>query len=231
MDLTPSDERSAPLPPSDLPKSSDKLTRSEATFQVNGGKLLPRETGHDIGMGSPVPLSNETVEIITRLRSLKVWTSFISSVLRGATEKPLQDEDEDWSRWRDVIFKAKGALAPRDIKIKAAPPQNRRKRGGPAAVELETFSVPAQTGPQLTDQEVVTRINDPGATEGSGETLVPLEENGHQYCPECYLPLHPDPKPEKLYIFLHALRYTTSLGSFETEMPEWAAEGWTWNRD
>jgi hypothetical protein len=40
--------------------------------QVNGGKLLPRETGHDIGMGSPVPLSKETVEVITRLRNLKV---------------------------------------------------------------------------------------------------------------------------------------------------------------
>lgn len=51
------------------------------------------------------------------------------------------------------------------------------------------------------------------------------------FCPECYLPLHPDPKPEKLYIFLHALRYTTSLGSFETEMPEWAAEGWGWDRN
>ncbi|THU86790.1 hypothetical protein K435DRAFT_682969, partial [Dendrothele bispora CBS 962.96] len=51
------------------------------------------------------------------------------------------------------------------------------------------------------------------------------------YCPECYLPLHPDLKPEQLYIFLHALRYTTSLGCFETEMPEWSAEGWTWDRD
>ncbi len=70
------------------------------------------------------------------------------------------------------------------------------------------------------------------------------------YCPECYLPLHPDPKPEKLYIFLHAIRcvvdiwqnrehkcrgiilfsfrYTTSLGSFETEMPEWAAKDFQW---
>lgn len=49
------------------------------------------------------------------------------------------------------------------------------------------------------------------------------------YCPECYLPLHPDPKPEKLYIFLHALRYTSpSLGAFETSLPEWAAEGYTW---
>jgi len=50
------------------------------------------------------------------------------------------------------------------------------------------------------------------------------------YCPECYIPLHPDPKPERLYIFLHALRYTTSLGCFETEMPEWAAEGWEWDQ-
>lgn len=53
---------------------------------------------------------------------------------------------------------------------------------------------------------------------------------GMTYCPECYLPLHPDPKPERLYIFLHALRYTTSVGCFETEMPEWAAEGWEWDR-
>lgn len=44
------------------------------------------------------------------------------------------------------------------------------------------------------------------------------------YCPECYLPLFPDPPPEKLFIYLHALRYTTSLGSFETEMPVWARE-------
>ena len=72
VDLAPSDERSAPLPPSELPASSDNLTRSDAVSQVNGGKLLPRETGHDIGMGSPVPLSKETVEVITRLRNLKV---------------------------------------------------------------------------------------------------------------------------------------------------------------
>ena len=72
VDLTPSDERSAPLPPSELPESSDRLTRSDAVSRANGGKLLPRETGHDIGMGSPVPLSKEAVEIITRLRNLKV---------------------------------------------------------------------------------------------------------------------------------------------------------------
>ena len=56
-------------------------------------------------------------------------------------------------------------------------------------------------------------------------------DDGMLYCPECYLPLHPDPKPEKLYIFLHAFRYTTSLGSFESDEPEWAAKGWMWDRD
>jgi tRNA pseudouridine32 synthase len=57
-----------------------------------------------------------------------------------------------------------------------------------------------------------------------------IEESGNSYCPECFLPLHPDPKPENLYIFLHALKYTTSLGEFETEMPEWAAKDWEWDQ-
>lgn len=232
IDLTPSDERSAALPPPELPDSSDGLTRSEATSQVNGGKLLPRESGHDIGMGSPVPLSKEAVEVITRLRNLKVWDICrLRFIMWGVLTSPFQDEDEDRSRWRDVIFKAKGALAPRDIKIKAAPPQNQRKRGGPAVIESEASSITTLAEPQLTDEEVALRMNDPEVVEGTSEGSPPLDGNGHQYCPECYLPLHPDPKPEKLYIFLHALRYTTSLGSFETEMPDWAAEGWTWNRN
>ena len=77
----------------------------------------------------------------------------------------------------------------------------------------------------------------PDAPTESGRTkqvvaqIVVREENdGALYYEECYLPLHPDPPPERLYIFLHALRYTTSLGVFETEMPEWAAEGWEWER-
>ena len=233
VDVTPSDERFAPLPPSELPAGSDRLTRSDAVSQVNGGKPLPRETGHDIGMGSPVPLSKETVEIITRLRSLKVrgcpppYLSYAKTLTN-----PFQDEGEDWSRWRDVIFKAKGVLAPKDIKIKTAPPQNRRRRGGPAVIEdSETSAVTTQAGLQLVNEEVVVGTSNPEAAKGTDEPLPPLDENGYQYCPECYLPLHPDPKPEKLYIFLHALRYTTSLGSFETEMPDWAAEGWEWNRD
>lgn len=60
------------------------------------------------------------------------------------------------------------------------------------------------------------------------EAVGPVGETpeGKLYCTECYLPLHPDPPPGKLYIFLHALRYTTSHGAFETGMPWWADEKW-----
>lgn len=78
---------------------------------------------------------------------------------------------------------------------------------------------------QLTLEAAIEKISIAPAT-GFDVT----SDSEHIYCPECYLPLHPDPNPEKLYIFLHALKYTISLGSFSTEMPEWAAEGWEWNQ-
>jgi len=174
--------------------------------------------------------------VITRLRNMK-------------------DEDENWSRWRDVVFLAKGRLAPKNIMQRPLPPQNRRQRGGSgwadnpkklnAAVELEVKvdtdtsaavvveDEEAEGKQQLTTEEALARLTaidpDPDAPIPSAEEQEKISEDV-RYCQECYLPLHPDPKPEKLYIFLHALRYTTSLGVYETEMPEWAVEGWEWDR-
>ncbi|KAF8633370.1 hypothetical protein AX17_004541 [Amanita inopinata Kibby_2008] len=272
IDTVPSDKRSAPVPPphlqsqteaegnpESLTKTSTHSPLDSSSIKPQPQKLLPRETGEDIGMGSPVPLSDEAVGVITRLRNKK-------------------DEDEDWSRWRDVIFRAKGALSPQRLKVKPPPPQNRRKRGGKGEFMAggsytkaehgldhndmtdKASTVPASLTPtsqhvdigkavttgagpssnstvssvespdyqeivQFTASEVLEKVSrEPEA----GSQLV--EESGNLYCPQCYLPLHPDPKPEKLYIFLHALRYTTSLGEFEAEIPEWAAEGWDWDR-
>ena len=87
---------------------------------------------------------------------------------------------------------------------------------------------------QLTPEDALARlkiVENPAAPEETkGAVIPPQDTTQMHYCPECYLPIHPDPKPERLYIFLHALRYTTSLGSFETEMPAWAANGWVWDR-
>ena len=142
--------------------------------------------------------------------------------------------------------------------IEPPPPQNRRRRGGRAKImpstpegklimhnavpdsatiesttpshsegsSLECEPEPHGSSSQLTTEDVLDkvtsmeRLSDPKS----------IIQSDSPYCPECYLPLHPDPKPEKLYIFLHAMKYTTSLGAFSAEMPEWAAEGWVWDQ-
>ncbi|KAF9021528.1 pseudouridine synthase, partial [Hymenopellis radicata] len=230
VDLVPSEERSAPAPPEhlkdqvDLDGSPESLSKDEEA----GSKLLPRETGQDIGMASPVPLSSEAVGIITRLRNMK-------------------DEAEDWGRWRDVVFRAKEPLRPPHWELKPPPPKNKKRKGQsefssaiplsdtaepvaqppetPAESEASTCVPLVEEAAQLSITEAVDR-----AREIAPQVPVPLVEGGQHYCPECYLPLHPDPKPEKLYIFLHALKYTTSLGAYETEMPEWSEPGWDWDR-
>ena len=93
MDVTPSDLRAAPAAPSHLvlgENNPESLSQNVALSQnqnTDAGldtpherELLPRETGHDIGAASPVPLSAETVGIITRLRNMKVKVSHRNDV-------------------------------------------------------------------------------------------------------------------------------------------------------
>ena len=83
MDTVPSDKRSAPAPPPHLEEltkmgGSPESLRTDKDGKTNN-KLLPRETGEDIGMGSPVPLSSEAVGVITRLRNMKVCRLILST--------------------------------------------------------------------------------------------------------------------------------------------------------
>ena len=82
IDTTPSDERAAPVVPAhlvgtntaDLTHTNQIAPPTTGTATTTSSQPLPRETGKDIGMGSPVPLSAEAVGIITRLRNMKVGT-------------------------------------------------------------------------------------------------------------------------------------------------------------
>lgn len=179
-----------------------------------------------------------------------------------------QDEDEDWGRWRDVVFRTKSAFVPKRVVAPPLPPQNRRRRGGtvedavfvedpqeavtdatpvedlPAppvetaseALEGEEIATPAEPTepdiPQISQEDAEAKVMEYQAMLDAGLKPEEAKKEAAQmsYCSECYLPLHPDPNKEKLYIFLHALRYTTSLGCFETDMPVWAAKGWEWDR-
>ncbi|OAV93034.1 hypothetical protein PTTG_02831 [Puccinia triticina 1-1 BBBD Race 1] len=54
---------------------------------------------------------------------------------------------------------------------------------------------------------------------GSNPVSDPLDG---KFCADCGIPLLPDPKPEQLYIYLHAFRYQTESWDFSSEMPWWA---------
>lgn len=168
--LTPGELDAGSLSPLDA-ALSDAQGGTSSSSDTTSARLLPRETGEDIGTASPVPLTVEAVGVISRLRNMK-------------------DEGEDWSRWRDVIFRAKAALAP-------------LPHAGDGSVQ-----------------------NDDSPFEPA--VHVGADGRATLYCPECYLPLHPDPVPEDLYIFLHAKKYSTPEWSFETDMPVWARPGFRW---
>ena len=72
-------EREAPAPPSHLLELVQSPENSVTVGSVP--KRLPRETGEDIGMGSPVPLSQEAVQVITNLRNMKVSLERNSRIL------------------------------------------------------------------------------------------------------------------------------------------------------
>ncbi|GAA5974405.1 hypothetical protein JCM11641_005264 [Rhodosporidiobolus odoratus] len=44
------------------------------------------------------------------------------------------------------------------------------------------------------------------------------------FCKTCFTPLLPDPRPEQLFIWLHAMRYHTVEWDFQSELPYWAEE-------
>jgi hypothetical protein len=58
--------------PPQAPVHLQSVDSPEVSNPPNGATLLPRESGEDIGMGSPVPLSSEAVDVITKLRNMKV---------------------------------------------------------------------------------------------------------------------------------------------------------------
>ncbi|GAA94995.1 uncharacterized protein L969DRAFT_97569 [Mixia osmundae IAM 14324] len=53
-----------------------------------------------------------------------------------------------------------------------------------------------------------------------------LHDADGPYCVRCHLPLLPDPRPDQLFIWLHALRYSSEDWDYSSELPTWAREDW-----
>ncbi|KIJ52562.1 hypothetical protein M422DRAFT_58697 [Sphaerobolus stellatus SS14] len=203
IDGTIPEETSGAIPTSGTPNQN-----STEAGPSTERKLLPRETGEDIGMGSPVPLSAELVGVITRLRNMK-------------------DENEDWGRWRDIVFRGQ--------KLKISSIESREQLPKEAIEEKKVEVEVDSESPEDREARLIATGFKPPKEQKEADpdpsTWTTKTETGTLYCKECFLPLHPDPDPEDLYIFLHAYRYTTEcLGSFETKLPHWAQKGFTWKR-
>ncbi|KAE8244684.1 hypothetical protein A4X13_0g6368 [Tilletia indica] len=127
-----------------------------------------------------------------------------------------RDSKEDWARWRDEMLFSHLI----------------RKEG------LEAVEVPGANGQSVMDDPKYLlagcpagvgsggpEMGDEGAAAGL-EGKRAFDSGLGSFCEECKIPLHPDPKPSELYIYLHALKYETDEWSYEDEMPWWAKEDW-----
>ncbi|EIM24117.1 pseudouridine synthase, partial [Wallemia mellicola CBS 633.66] len=56
------------------------------------------------------------------------------------------------------------------------------------------------------------------------ENLEKITQGLGGYCPTCFIPLIEDPPREKLFIYLHATRYTSPEWCFEAPLPNWIDE-------
>ncbi|KAG8930177.1 hypothetical protein FRC02_004527 [Tulasnella sp. 418] len=186
--------------PSAVGKRAPRFTPPSRTDNPGDQDLLPREDGTDVGAASPVPLSEETLQVIKALRNKK-------------------DESEEFSRWKDVVFKTKAFVKTQGVNSVSATMRNQVPRHIREQRQEEASKMASIDSSHLSNEgNLLSQNSESPAAVVVGESF--------SYCEECFLPVYPDPKPSQLYICLHALRYTTSKWSFATEMPFWATPGW-----
>jgi len=118
----------------------------------------------------------------------------------------------DVIRWKEVVFKAKEAQTILDASSDPDASSHKVRPKIPPAKTVQSREKAAI--PEPLPEETISPLQKPDY----------LPEG---FCSECFVPVPDDPDPEKLFIYLHALRYTTeALGTWETPLPRWAGDNW-----
>lgn len=227
IDITPSSARQPPVPPPPKPvhQASDVMTPPLLSGNEHVGKtnVMPPNAFHQEAVDV---LNNETKQALLP-RETGEDIGYASPVPLSAEAvriitalRNMKDGDEDWGRWRDNVFTGKKPLVP-PLPLGS---WSNKPSVNAAAIAARQAAMEESTEGGLVHENAVDKV----PVEGESIEVI----KGELYCKECYLPLHPDPPAGKLFIFLHALRYTTSHGSFGTDMPwwakkEWSGDGWT----
>ena len=146
----------------------------------------------------------------------------------------------DMRRWKEVVFRAKEAREKLDNETAAQIAVNGDDTTIDDAASGEVSTVSSDTEIPLEPSKRTRKPEHPRLKTHKGriptpdalpaDTPSPLQKPAYipeGFCQECFIPLVDDPDPETLFIYLHALRYTTDgLGRWETPLPRWAGKGW-----
>ncbi|GJN91944.1 hypothetical protein Rhopal_004972-T1 [Rhodotorula paludigena] len=89
--------------------------------------------------------------------------------------------------------------------------------------DLEGIERARQSGPSKLSVDATAaalaeaQIDGKSSAESADATI-----NDGGFCSTCFTPLMPDPRPEQLFIWLHAMRYQTTEWDWSSELPYWA---------
>ncbi|KDN45621.1 pseudouridine synthase [Tilletiaria anomala UBC 951] len=125
-----------------------------------------------------------------------------------AAIKAQRDGQEDWARWKDEVIYGH-LLQEAELELPDLPganAQTARPAKGKGEEVLKSLGI-----------EIDTQSN---------RWLKRVETEACGMCDECKIPLLPDPRPEELFIYLHAMKYETEEWCYEDELPWWAREDW-----
>lgn len=78
---------------------------------------------------------------------------------------------------------------------------------------------------RVRDVEGIKRARDAAAGK-ERENVEGEEKDEMEFCETCFVPTLKDPVKAQMFIWLHALRYSTIEWDFKSEMPDWAREDW-----
>lgn len=130
-----------------------------------------------------------------------------------------QDGQEDWARWKDEVLFREMIKEEGLENVHIPGPNGRSSRPSDDLLKRALQKL------EVSDGEIPAKgFNRPADIETAWQRRV--REQSSDFCPECKIPLLPDPKPEELYIYLHAIKYWTDDWVFEDSLPWWAREDW-----
>lgn len=192
---------------SQIPKSSDteeatELVESEVPTKDNLGE--PDEIPRPKRSGSAIKLGRGQRQGISQTDSGK--------------RARLNPEDPDSGNCSGIAFNETARAVVNELR-KARDVEDGFGRAKDTICIDRAFKTPTELLISQADKK-----NDDGKGADATETS---PSDDHEFCSDCGIPLLPDPKPEQLFIYLHAFRYHTDAWDFSSGLPWWA-DGEKW---